>query len=163
MSADDCRFIDGFPETHKIAMRFLMIAFITVGAYAVFLHNWVWGWIYVAVVVLGQALLVLPNLCGHCPYPHEHNDCLLMPAGLVRKLIPYGGPEIGKGGRLAMVMGGAGSVLIPQFWLFREPMLLFLFWAAFLPFLAYFMLYLCKRCRHTGCPANRVPKTELQV
>ena len=159
MCADDCPFVDKFPGTHKIAMRFLMIAFITVGAYAVFLHNWAWGWIYVAVVVLGQALLVLPNLCGHCPYPRERNDCLLLPAGLVRKLVPYGGPEIGKGGRLAMAVGGAGAVLIPQFWLFREPLLLLLFWAALLPLLAYFTLYLCKRCRHTGCPTNRVSKT----
>jgi len=162
MCADDCRLVDKFPVTHKIVMRFLLIAFIAVGAYAVFLHNSAWGWIYVAVVVLGQAFLVLPNLCGHCPYPHEHNDCLLIPAGLVRKLIPYAGPEIGKGGVMAMAVGGAGSVLIPQFWLFREPMLLFLFWAALLAFLAYFMLYLCKRCRHTNCPANRVPETELQ-
>ena len=106
MCADDCRFVYEFPGTHKIAMRFLMIAFIVVGAYAVFLHNWAWGWIYVAVVVLGQAILVLPNLCAHCPYPHEHNDCLLIPAGVVRKLIPYRGPEIGRGGRLAMAVGG---------------------------------------------------------
>ena len=159
MCVDDCRLVDKFPVTHKIAMRLLMIAFIVVGAYAVFLHSRAWGWVYVAVVVLGQAILVLPNLCGHCPYPHERNDCLLIPAGLLRKFIPYRGPEIGKGGRLAMVMGGAGSVLVPQFWLFREPLLLLLFWAALLPFLAYFVLYLCKRCRHTGCPANRVPNS----
>ncbi|EFK07382.1 conserved hypothetical protein [delta proteobacterium NaphS2] len=74
MCANDCRFIDGFPETHKIAMRFLMISFIAVGAYAVFLHNWAWGWIYLAVVVLGQAFLVLPNLLrtqieNHCRLP----------------------------------------------------------------------------------------------
>ncbi len=46
MSVDDCRFVDGFPGTRKIAMRFLMIAFILVGAYAVFLHNWARGWFY---------------------------------------------------------------------------------------------------------------------
>ena len=82
-------------------MRFLMIAFIC-------FSNWTWGWIYVAVVVLGQAILVLPKALSLSP---ERNDCLLMPAGLLRKFVPYRGPEIGKEGRLAMVVGGAGSVV----------------------------------------------------
>ena len=162
MCANDCRFVDGFPVTHKIGMRLLMIVFPVVGAYAIFLHNTAWGWIYLGFVVLGQAILVLPNLCGHCPYPYEHNDCLLIPAGLVRRLIPYRGPEISKGGSFALAVAAAGPVLIPQVWLFREPLLLILFWASLLPFLAYFLLYLCKRCRHTGCPANRVPKAQIQ-
>ncbi|MCP4579566.1 MAG: hypothetical protein GY846_25120 [Deltaproteobacteria bacterium] len=78
-----------------------MILFPVVGAYAVFIHNALWGWIYLGSVVLGQAVLVFPNLCGHCPYPYEHNDCLLIPAELVRRLISYRGPEIGKGGLAA--------------------------------------------------------------
>jgi hypothetical protein len=162
MCPNECRFLDGFPMMHKIVMRFLMIIFPAVGVYAIFLHNALWGWIYLGLLTLGQAILVLPNLCGHCPYPHEYDDCLLIPAGLLRRFIPYGGSEIGKGGRFALVLAAAGSVLIPQVWLFREPVLFILFWVTLIPFLAYFTLYLCKRCRHTGCPANRVPKTQIK-
>jgi hypothetical protein len=157
MNADACEFVDRFPVWQKMALRLLMIAFPLVGAIAVFRYDAVWGWIYVAFMVLGQVFLVLPALCAHCPYPYEHNDCLLLPAGLLRRLIKYRGPEITGGGKVALSIGMAGAVLIPQYWLFREPLLLILFWALLLPFLAFFQFYLCNHCRHTGCPANRVP------
>ncbi|MCF8104414.1 MAG: hypothetical protein K9K64_02930 [Desulfohalobiaceae bacterium] len=154
MTAGAQRFVDGFPNWQKLSMRGLFIAVLAVGAVAVFRHSHVWGWIYLAVATLGQLVLIVPNLCAHCPYPYHYNDCLLAPAGLMRSIFSYRGPTISRRGRLTLAAGAAGLVLIPQYWLLQEPVLLIFFWVLLLPFLAFFRLYLCRRCRHTGCPAN---------
>ncbi len=157
MCANDCTpLLDGFSLSQKIVLRFLLVAFIAVGAYAIFLHSAWWGWAYLGVAVLGQAYFVLPSLCGHCPYPNQYRDCLFLPAGIMRLLVTYRGPKVTSseaaliGITLLLVVG------IPQFWLIRETGLLILFWALLVPFVAYFPFHLCKRCRHTGCPSNRV-------
>ena len=147
-------FVDGFPIWQKLSMRGLFVAVLVVGAVAVFRHSQVFGWIYLVMATLGQLVLIMPNLCAHCPYPYQYNDCLLAPAGLMRTIFSYRGPLISPGGRLALAAGGAGLILIPQYWLFQEPLLLLVFWVLLLPFLAFFRLYLCRRCRHTGCPAH---------
>ena len=155
MPHESCVCVDGFPAWQKLAMRSLFLAVLVVGAVAVFRHSLVWGWIYLAWASLGQLVFIVPNLCAHCPYPYKYNDCLLAPAGLMR-LFTYKGPEISRHGRFALAAGGAGLVLIPQYWLFQDPILLLVFWVLLLPFLGFFRLYLCRRCRHTGCPSNAV-------
>jgi hypothetical protein len=157
MKTNECKFVDRFPAWQKLVMRLLMIGFPAVALYAMFRHDALWAWIYLAFVVLGQLFLALPALCAHCPYPYKHNDCLLLPADMVRSLLTYRGPRLSKGEKAALTIALAGTVIMPQYWLFREPVLLILFWALLLPFLGFFQFYLCKRCRHTGCPANRIP------
>jgi hypothetical protein len=156
MCANDCgELLDKFSPTQKIVLRLLLAAFIAVGAYAIFLHSAAWGWIYLGVAILGQAFFVLPSLCGHCPYPHKLGDCLFLPAGLLRRLVKYRGPKV-TGQETALISITLLLVVgMPQMWLFAEPWLLILFWALLIPFVAYFPLHLCKRCRHTGCPSNR--------
>ena len=160
MCAHNCpELVDGFSLLQKTLIRLLFAGFLAVGAYAIFLYSAAWGCIYLGVAILGQAVFVLPGLCGHCPYPHQLNDCLFLPAGIMRRLVKYRGPKITPsetaqiGITLLLVVG------IPQVWLIREPWLLVLFWALLVPFLSYFPFYLCKRCRHAGCPANRTGQT----
>lgn len=160
MCADDCAgLLNKFSPAQKIVLRLVLAAFIAVGAYAIFLHSAAWGWIYLGVAILGQAFFVLPSLCGHCPYPFELNDCLFLPAGLLRRLVKYRGPKV-SGGETALISITLLLIVgMPQVWLIAEPWLLVLFWALLIPFVAYFPLHLCKRCRHTGCPSNRTGHT----
>jgi len=155
MCARDGRFVDRFSMGQKIVLRLLLVAFCLVGLIAVFRHDALWGWIYLGVLTLGQAVLVVPNLCARCPYPYEYNDCLFVPAGLLRTLVPRRTSPMGPAGKGALLAGAGALVVIPQYALFQEPLLLILFWALLLPFLGFFPLYLCRHCRHTGCPANR--------
>jgi hypothetical protein len=147
--------MDGFSLGQKIILRLLFIGFMAVGAYAIFLHSLAWGWIYLGVAILGQAVFVLPSLCGHCPYPNQYRDCLFLPAGIMRRLVGYRGPKVTASETALISITLLLVVGIPQVWLIRHTGLLILFWAVLLPFVAYFPLNLCKRCRHTGCPANR--------
>jgi hypothetical protein len=155
--ANNCtQLMDGFSLGQKILLRSLLAGFIAVGAYAIFLHSAPWGWIYLGVAILGQAFFVLPSLCGHCPYPNQYRDCLFLPSGIMRRLVGYRGPKV-TGHETALISITLLLVVgMPQVWLIEHTGLLLLFWAILLPFVAYFPLSLCKRCRHTGCPANRV-------
>lgn len=154
MSEAGCRLADGFPASHKAIMRLLLAAVVAVAAWAVFRQGGAWGWAYLAAVALGQGLLVLPALCGHCPYPHQFNDCLLAPPALMR-LLPYRGSTLRPWEKLAIALGLLPTIVMPLPWLARDPWLLALFVALTPPFVLYFPLYMCKRCRHAGCPANR--------
>ena len=157
MCASDCpQLSDGFSLGQKILLRAMLAGFIAVGAYAIFLYSVAWGWIYLGVTILGQAFFVLPSLCGHCPYPNQYDDCLFLPAGLMRSLVKYRGPKVTGGETALMTITLLLVVGMPQVWLIRETGLLILFWAIVVPFVAYFPLHLCKSCRHTGCPSNRV-------
>jgi len=154
------KLLDGFTLAQKIVLRLLLAAFLAVGACGVFLQSAPWGWAYLGVVVLTQFFMVLPALCGHCPYPRQHGDCLFMPAGLMRRLVKYRGPAISRGEVLLLGLALPAAMLLPQYWLSMNPPLFILFWVLVLAFLACFPFYLCKRCRHRGCPANRVKRIQ---
>jgi hypothetical protein len=155
MCATEDRFVDGFSMGQKIALRLLLVSFLAVAVFAVFKQSAIWGWIYLGFATVGQFVLILPTLCGHCPYPHRHNDCLLVPASVMKTVVPYRGLRIPSAEKGALYVAVAGLVLIPQYWLFQEPLLFILFLALILPFFGFFQFYMCRHCRHTGCPANR--------
>lgn len=157
MCANDCpQLLDGFSLGQKTVLRAMLVGSIAVGAYTIFLYSTAWGWIYLGVAILGQAFFVLPSLCGHCPYPNQYDDCLFLPAGLMRSLVKYRGPKVTGSETALMGISLLLVVGIPQVWLIKETGLLILFWAIVVPLAAYFPFHLCKRCRHTGCPSNRV-------
>ncbi|KMY68638.1 hypothetical protein AAU61_03135 [Desulfocarbo indianensis] len=162
MCAHDCiKLLDGFSLAQKTVLRLLLAAFLAVGACGVFLQSALWGWVYLGVVISTQFFMVLPTLCGHCPYPRHHDDCLFLPAGLMRRLVKYRGPAISRGEVVQMGLALLAAVLLPQYWLSMNPPLFVSFWVLALAFLASFPFYLCKRCRHRGCPANRVKRIHL--
>lgn len=156
MANSNCRLADGFSLLHKLVLRLLFAGFLAVGGWAVFSQSAAWGWVYLAVVGAAQAGLVLPILCGHCPYPHKLDTCLFFPAGIIRRLAPYRGPRISAPGKCALLAASLVTVGLPQYWLVASPGLLIAYWALLIPFLAYFPAYMCRRCRHVGCPANQV-------
>jgi hypothetical protein len=58
--------------------------------------------------------------------------------------------------KLFVLIAMAGMLLIPNIWLVVDPLVLLFFWGFGLPSLAVFPLHYCRRCRHSGCPLNRV-------
>lgn len=159
MDSEACQLLDRFSLGHKVLLRLLFAGFLVVGGVAVFSQSVPWGWAYVAAVAVAQGLLVLPFLCRHCPYPSQHNDCLFLPAGIMRRLVGYGGPRISLGGKVLLLAGLIITLGFPQYWLASRPLLLALYWALALVFGAFFPLHLCRRCRHLGCPANRTGRS----
>ncbi len=150
-----CTLHDSFSLKDKIFMRIGWYGFMAVGTYAIYKQNPLWAWAYIAYVIIGFALVVIPWLCAHCPYPYQFSTCLFMPAGFLRKFYAYRGPKPSLAGKTAACVIMVGTVVIPNFWLINDMPLITIFWLFGLPTLLAFPLHYCKHCRNSGCPANR--------
>lgn len=156
LSPHTCSMIDRFSLQERVLMRTAWAVFTALGAWGIYRHAPLWSLLYLIYVLAGFALVVLPGLCAHCPYPSKFSTCLFLPPGLVQRFYPYRGPTMSPFEKIAVSVTMAGMVLIPQIWLVREPVILVIFWLSAIPVIAAFPLYYCRRCRHQGCPMNRV-------
>ena len=153
-----CVLIDRFSIKEKFLLRTGWYGFLLVGTYAIYLKDPLWAWIYAAFGILGFALLVLPGMCAHCPYPYEYSTCLFFPPALLRRFYAYRGPTMSTAGKIAALSTLAGLVILPNYWLIHDIRLAVLFWLLALPSLVVFPLHYCARCRHHGCPLNKAKR-----
>ena len=150
-----CSLIDRFSLKQKLLMRTGWLGLMAVGTGGIYLQDHFWALVYIISALAGFALVVLPGLCAHCPYPSTSSTCLFLPAQFVLRFYPYRGPRMSLGGKLAVAAVIIGLIALPQFWLIQRPGLLALFWLLALPAIAAFPLHYCRRCRHMGCPLNQ--------
>jgi bacteriorhodopsin len=150
-----CTLIDRFSMPQKLLMRIGWLTSTAVGVVSIAKHAPLWAGIYVAYVVLGFALVVLPSLCAHCPYPAKFSTCLFMPPGIVKRFYPYRGPRMSVYGKVATFTAMVGMFIMPLFWLIHDLPLLVLYGLLGLPVLAAFPAFFCRRCRHFDCPMNK--------
>ncbi len=150
-----CNLIDRFSLIERVLMRTGWFGFMAVGTYGIYRQDPLWAWLYITYGILGFALVVLPGLCAHCPYPSKHSTCLFLPPQLLNRFYPYRGPQMSLGGKAATIATMAGMVIMPHFWLVNDVPLLVLFWLLGLPTVAAFPTHYCKQCRHFGCPMNK--------
>ncbi|MGD9368888.1 MAG: hypothetical protein PVH87_24505 [Desulfobacteraceae bacterium] len=150
-----CPLIDRFSLQERIVMRTAWFGFMAIGAYGIYKAAPIWAVLYVLYSLLAFALVVLPALCAHCPYPYKRDTCLFLPPGILRRFYPYKGPKMSVAGKVGVLAAMAGMVIIPNFWLAADLALLLLFWLAALPTIAAFPLHYCKRCRNFDCPMNK--------
>ena len=145
--------IEKFSLSEKIFIRIAFYGVIVIGAYGIYSENKMWGLLYMGFLFLGM-LVLLFGLCSHCPYPHKYSECLIIPPFIMKKISKYhpGPMSIVKKNASIVVLGGL--IIIPQFWLVKNYMLLFIFWLFCIPAFGVFPFYFCKRCQHAECPFN---------
>ena len=113
-------------------------------------HSWVWGAIYL-VVIAAAPLAVLRSFCAKCPCKAHCAHVLPGKAAMAfaRDPGPYTRGEIfAMAGSLLLLFG------LPQFWLWKTPVLGIIYWV--LAGIAFFQIRLavCPRCAHTHCPLS---------
>jgi hypothetical protein len=155
-----CTLIDRFSLPERVVMRLGWYGFMAVATYGIFKQSPGWAVIYVAYSVLSFALVVLPGLCSHCPFPSKHGTCLFLPPGLISRFYPYKGPRMHPLSKIAVPIVLVGMALVPHIWLVSDPPLLILFWLLGLPTIAAIPLHYCRRCRHFDCPLNKAVDPE---
>jgi len=145
---------DGFTLAEKILLPGSWYIYVFIGAYAMFMESIPWGLIFLAFCTLGFFVGILYTLCAHCPYPYEYSDCLFFPHKFIKKLFRHRPGPLAILDKIGLCVSLAGAVIFPQYWLFKNPVLLILFWVFCIPAWASLPLYLCKRCRNFECPIN---------
>jgi hypothetical protein len=148
---------DSFAMWERVVWPLCFAGFIAVALVGIHSISPVGALVYAGFALLGLAV-GFPSLCSHCPYPTRHSTCLFLPPKLVARLLPYRGPRLSRLETVAVLLVTTGLFLLPQVWLIRDPIWLLPFWALALPVAIAFPVYYCRRCRHAGCPMNRVPR-----
>jgi hypothetical protein len=154
-NSSDGNRIDRFSLKERLLSRIGWYGFMIVGTWGIFMQAPIWAVIYVLYSCAAFALVVLPGLCAHCPYPSEYSTCLFLPPAWVNRFYPYKGPKMHPLAKILVFVAMAGIVLMPQFWLIANLPLFLLFWLLAVPVVAAFPMHFCKRCRHFDCPMNK--------
>ena len=149
---------DGFTRVEKMLLQAGIFVLAATGAAAIFPENPLAGWFYLGFAAAGLFLTAVYFLCARCPYPYDYKDCLFFPYRVVIRFIRRRPGKQTGADRVGTLVVMMGLILIPQYWLFQDLRLLFVFWLIGIPFLAAFPMYYCKRCRHFGCVFNRVER-----
>ncbi len=148
--------IERFSLLEKILMRIGFYGFIIIGAYGIYSVSITGGLIYTCFAIFGFIFVVLYCLCAHCPYPYKYSTCLFLPSGLVKKLYKFRSERMSISDKIGWIIMMAGLVMIPQYWLLENHVVLTIFWILCLPTLVSISFYYCRRCRHFDCPFNSV-------
>ena len=152
----DNKLFEKFSLKDKILMGAGFYGVMIIAIYAIYLQSLTWALIYIGVVIFGIVVLFGYCLCSHCPYPHHHSDCLFPPFGqLFHKIYGFKAQPltiIDKIGVWVIMVGI--TIIMPQYWLFKDYTLLAIFWIVCIPTFAGFLLYTCRRCRFYACPLN---------
>jgi hypothetical protein len=152
------KLIDKFSVAEKILARTGFYGFIIIGAYGIYSQSILWGIAYTLFVLLGSIFGLPYYFCSHCPYPYKYSDCLFTPFWLIARQQEFRPGQLTISDKICSAVIGAGLVLIPQYWLFKNHSVLILFWIFCALTLVSFPIYYCKRCRNFKCPFNSVSK-----
>jgi len=152
----------GFTGTEKILMGTGFYGFVLIGIFGIALESVVWALGYAGFAVFGVLVLFGLGICSHCPYIfEEYTDCLFPPWGKVyRKFYRFRSFTLSSTDKILFLTMMIGIVVIPQYWLVKNPWVLGLFWVFCAPTIAGFALYECRRCQHFGCPFNRAASND---
>ncbi len=125
-----------------------------IGAYAIFQEN-IWIAALYIIFMWLSLTYVLKHFCSHCPYPCKHSDCLMVPSKMVTKYTKSDQKPMSKFERMSFPLVMFVAIpLIPQYWLFKNYTLLFLFWAVLITTGLALLLFRCNNCLNKECPLN---------
>lgn len=146
-------------ETYKIwGLIAILVHFaaLVVGMVAIYPHSMMHFWIYVGIVVVSTFGIIF-SFCSKCPC-HKH-QCSHIVLGPLTRLLPL--RKVSKyttadywGLGLSYLVG----IVYPEYWLWKSPVLPFVFYPLVVATLALILLLVCPYCRNCNCPFNRHPK-----
>lgn len=150
-----CSDVCTFSLGEKLIVRSSFFVGVAIGAYGMWLAN---AWLavgYLLYAAVGYSLLMRYTVCSRCPHVLVANDCLFIPASLVRAFVAKRTGELlgwEKGILLCAVIGTAG---LPLYWLLSDITLLSVYLLSTIGCFVVLYLRMCKRkCQVVVCPLN---------
>ena len=145
-----------FSVGEKIIVAIPFNGSILIGAYGMYLANWILAIAYLIFIYGGFIVMMRYVMCPRCLYLLEGDDCLNAPVGLVKKIISkkrQGPLNVYEKGFTKVMK--YSPVIIPLYWLIPR-------WNLFIPFVLFyafgqliFTFHFCKNCENRYCVQNR--------
>lgn len=148
-----------FSSRDKLLFQTGFYGFIIVGAFGISACVSVYaGAAYFAYSITGLFLGVLYFLCSHCPHVYTYNDCLFYPPAILKKLYKFKKNPMSLSDKAGFIGLMGSFIIIPNIWIWKNPVIMAVFWAFVLPTLLGLFFYVCRHCRNCSCPFNQVEK-----
>jgi hypothetical protein len=159
-SQGNCRLSEGFTLWEKLHAQLTFWTMLATAYVGIARSDWPWLVPYLVLTAYGVLGIVMRHLtCPRCPHLFVYGDCLQFPPTwskwLVkeRKTTPFSAAE-----RWTFYLIFLLIPLYPLYWLQPQSYLLAVFAASASLWYLGQWLFLCKRCRVSACPFNRVPQ-----
>lgn len=130
---------------------------VIIGTWAIWEASLAWAIVYLMGSLFGLLVIQSYLFCTKCPYCGK--GCYLPNGKLAGLMFRSKKPE--KHTPLELLAGPVAvvfAVFVPQYWLFKNLVLLVFFWLVVLAVLINVVVRFCPRCLNFNCPANRVPQ-----
>jgi hypothetical protein len=154
----ECELSSGFSLGEKIYAQLTFGTMLVAGGVGLALADWRWLLPYLVLTGYGILGIVMRHqTCPRCPHLHVYGDCLQFPPTWAKRLVkarkttPFSATERWTFYAIFLLIPA-----YPLYWLRSEPGLLAVFAVSASMWYLGQWLYLCKRCRVSTCPFNRV-------
>jgi hypothetical protein len=148
--------IPKFTFKEKVFAQFTFNSGVLVAACGLYLNHASLGIGYLIGAYLGIFLLVRYTICPRCPHLHAADDCVNLPASIMKKIISTRrkGP-LSFFEKILFVFVLYGAFIFPIYWLSSNPVLLTAFVILYGGHLLSLKLHFCKNCANKCCLQNR--------
>ena len=135
---------------HGVFSLLLIATAVVIASAYMFSQSLGWGLVYLAVIMLANPI-VLYSYCAKCLC--REDACSHYFPGKLTRLLPDRKPAPYS---FIDYMGTAISLLVvfgfPQFWLWQNLAIFFVFWGVLIIGLVEILLFVCRTCDNTNCP-----------
>jgi len=150
-------------RVHGVISLVLFVIAILIGMYAVVIHNFLIGLIYMLFLPIGACIALL-GFCPKCSHVADRTCRHVIPGEIVR-LFSFNNidGQYRIANYLILIVPMSLIIGIPQIFLFRQGVLWFVvFWGIIAVIAAEIVTFVCRSCKNANCPANKYRKMVLQ-
>lgn len=144
-----------FGSGEKLIMRTIFVLSVVLGAYGIGRTSPLSAAAYAAFALVGYFMLMRHTVCSRCPHLHVADDCLFVPASLVKKHVILKKGPLGTGELIIILVAILGTAGIPIYWLAADTTLLMVYLALNAGYVLGLVGRICKKCQVEVCPLNR--------
>ncbi|QGY40457.1 hypothetical protein GM415_10070 [Pseudodesulfovibrio cashew] len=152
-----CENVCTFGSGEKLILRTLFYVSALLGAYGIAKTSLVLAVAYVAYALISYFMLMRHTVCSRCPHLFVADDCLFVPASLVKNFVIPKKGALSTGELLIVLFAVLGTAGIPIYWLAADTTLLVIYLALNAGFTLGLVGRICKKCQVEVCPMNRNP------
>lgn len=148
--------ISAFTIKEKLFAQLTYNAGVIVAAYGLFLNHPSWAVAYLLYAYIGILLVVRYTICPRCPHLNIANDCLQLPASIMKRIIsskrkgPLSYPE-----KILLPIVLYGTFILPLYWISSNRYILVMFILLFGGHLLGLHLHFCRNCENVNCIQNQ--------
>lgn len=154
--SDSCSKICTFGFGEKLFTRITFFLSIAIGFYSIWLSSPIFAAGYLGYACVGYFLLMRFTVCARCPHVFVANDCLFIPAWLVKIYVAKRTGELQIWEKAILFGAVCGTVVIPLYWLKADLLLLAFYLAVTVGCFGFLYTRICKeKCQVEVCPLNR--------